>query len=117
MLFKGIASQQFILNDTHLGKNQLFNRNHYQESHRNRITDLSHKNTSKVQLALWNVDKETRLYLRQESNDKIYLERKDVFFRRYILQPMTVSHKNISHTPLTNAKTMNVHSPKQKQER
>lgn len=43
MFFKGIASQQFILNDTHLGKSQLLNRNHYQESHRNRITDLSHK--------------------------------------------------------------------------
>lgn len=77
MFFKGIASQQFILNDTHLGKSQLLNRNHYQESHRNRITDLSHKNTSKVQLALWNVHTETRLYLRQKSNDKIYLEGKE----------------------------------------
>lgn len=77
MVLQGIASQQFILNNTHLGKSQLLNRNHYQESHRNGITDLSHKNTSKVQLALWNVVTEMRLYLRQESNDKIYLERKE----------------------------------------
>lgn len=51
MFFKGTESQQFIMNDTHLGKSQLLNRN-YQENHRTRITDLSHKNTSKVQLAL-----------------------------------------------------------------
>lgn len=83
MFFKGIASQQFILNDIHLGKSQLLNRNHYQESHRNRIADLSHKNTSKVQLALWNVVTETRLYLRQESNDKIYLEREEYIHELY----------------------------------